>query len=80
MPEEEERLSEEQQEIQQYFWMASEHLIESGEYSPGDVIQGFYRAALVAFMAYRRETTGDFAVEEIVKYLQSCRKQKHDAN
>ena len=80
MSDEKEQLTEDQQEIQHYFWMASEHLIKSGEYSREDVIQGFYRAALVAYMHHQQKTNGDVGVEEIIKYLKNCRETKHDAN
>ena len=80
MSDEEEQLSEEQEEIQDYFWMASEHLIKSGEYTREDVIQGFYRSALVAYMRHQQETNGDIGVEEIAKYLKSCRVTKHEGN
>jgi len=80
MSDEKEQLSEVQQEIQQYFWFAAEHLIKSGEYSREDVIQGFYRSALVAYMRHQQETNGDIGVEEIAKYLKNCRVTKHDTN
>ena len=71
MPDEKEYQSEEQQEIQQYFWFAAEHLIKSGDFTREEVTQGFYRAALVAYMHHQQETNGDIGVEEIAKYLKN---------
>jgi len=75
-----EQFTEEQQEIQHYFWFASQHLIKSGEYTREEVIKAFYRAALVAYTRHQQKTNGDVGVEEIVKYLKNCRETKHDAN
>jgi len=32
------------------------------------------------YVDHKRQTTGDFAIEEIVKYLQNCREEKHEVN
>lgn len=80
MSDEKEFQSEAQREIQQYFWFAAEHLIKSGDFTREEVTQGFYRAALVAYMRHQQEANGAFGVEEIAKYLKSCRVTKHEGN
>jgi len=80
MPDEKEYQSEEQREIMRYVLESVNLLVQDKGYSKSDVIEVFYRTSLFMYVDHKRESTGDFAVEEIVKYLQNCREEKHDVN
>ena len=55
-------------------------LVQDKGYRKSDVIEVFYRTSLFMYVDHKRETTGDFAIEEIVKYLQNWREEKHEVN
>ena len=65
--------SDEQQAIMHYVLESVNLLVQDKGYRKSDVIEVFYRTSLFMYVDHKRESTGDFAVEEIVKYLQNCR-------
>jgi hypothetical protein len=76
MSETEKQVNEEQQAIQQVFWKTKDFLIAQEGFDPADVMEAFYRAALVAYMAFKRGSNGDTAVEEIALYLANSKETK----
>jgi len=80
MPDQDDQQSEKQQEIMRYILESVNLLVKDKGYRKSDVIEVFYRTSLFMYVDHKRETTGDFAVEEIVKYLQNCREEKHEVN
>lgn len=76
MSSKEPKVNEEQQAIQQVFWQTKDFLIAQEGFDPADVLEAFYRAALIAFMEYKRVSNGDTAVEEMALYLANCRETK----
>ena len=80
MSDEIEQLSDEQQEIMNYVLESVNLLVQDKGYRKSDVIEVFYRTSLFMYVDHKRQTTGDYAIEEIVKYLQNCREEKHQVN
>jgi len=80
MSDQDDQQSEKQQEIMRYVLESVNLLVKDKGYRKSDVIEVFYRTSLFMYVDHKRQTTGDFAIEEIVKYLQNCREEKQEVN